>query len=260
MMNTLLTVFTVLLYLGAMLWQLARWFQAARLPNWPNFLLAWGAISLHAIWLHQVIDIAGGQNLSMFNLLSQLFWAVGILILLISLFHSVLSLGIFVFPMTAASIIFAQLFPEINLIQTGEDLKQLAHIVLAILTVSMLCIAVLQAMLVSFQEWLVRHHSHLLLMDNLPPLQTMEHLLFQLIVTACILLATLLGSSLWFFDGGLNHKFLVKLIFGAIAWIILLNLLLARYRVRISGMLATRWTSLSVLLLIFSYLETRLFT
>ena len=133
------------------------------------------------------------------------------------------------------------------------------HILLASLAFVVLCIAALQALLLAIQEKQLHHKQLTGIIQKLPPLQTMEALLFQIILVGFILLtAALISSSLFFeniFDPHLLHKTLISFV----AWGVFAGLLLGRYYLGWRGKLAIRATIGGVLMLIVIYFGSKLF-
>ena len=77
---------------------------------------------------------------------------------------------------------------------------QFVHILLSLIAFSVLGIAALQAVVVAAQELKLRHKRPAGLLRVLPPLQTMEQLLFDIVWAGMILLTLSILSGILFLD------------------------------------------------------------
>jgi ABC-type uncharacterized transport system permease subunit len=128
----------------------------------------------------------------------------------------------------AISIALVIFLPQ-TLILHNADYPHLAHIVLAISTLSIICIATLQAIGIAIQDYLLRYQYAGTIIKKLPPLQTMETILFQIIGVGFVLLSIVLTSSLLFFSHPFSPPLLEKTLLASIAWVIYAVLLAGRY-------------------------------
>lgn len=126
------------------------------------------------------------------------------------------------------------------------SLKEIIHISLSILTFSVLVLAALQALFLIWQEWLLRGKKAMFLLQILPPLQTMEVLLFRLVTLGFILLTVVLITSFCFFTHIFTPPLLNKTILALIAWVVFAILLSGRRIFGWRGPLATRSTLIGV--------------
>jgi ABC-type uncharacterized transport system permease subunit len=96
-------------------------------------------------------------------------------------------------------------------------------------------------------------------MKGLPPLLSMETLLFRIIAAGVVLLTLTLGSGILFSEElfgkpmQLNHK----TVFGILSWIIFVALLAGRGRYGWRGRIAMRWTLAGFLSLVLAYIGSR---
>lgn len=243
---------------------LAVWMQlmtlASKLSSPKVCFLTTGLIALvtHAWLLHHWTDVSMGQNLTFLNMLSLVLWLIGLLILLTAIRRPVENLAIFIFPLCAISILLVWLFPAHDVINTAANPKQLVHILLSTLTFSMLCVAGLQAMLMTFQEYYLRHRIASRWMQKLPALETMEILLFQMIGVGFLLLTIDIALSIYFFRALFLHIALHKTILVVFAWMIFAVLLVGRYCFGWRGKKAIYYTLAGVFILIVAYFGNRI--
>src|SRR5690606_14723734 len=106
-----------------------------------------------------------------------------------------------------------------------------AHFLIAMLAYSLFTLAALHAMLMMVAERRLRRGRLPRIIANLPPLLTMETLLFRLIHIAFVLLTLTLLSGV-FFSESLFGKILTfnhKIVFAFLSWLIFACLLFGRH-------------------------------
>lgn len=249
-------ILPVVLYLIAASMQWCGWKGYIPVARYKAILLIEGfvATALHAYLLYYWIDIGVGQNLAFFNMLSLVAWLVALLILFTSLRSPVENLTVFIFPVAAASIVLVNVFPGYYVVDTAADTKVLLHILLSTLAFSMLCVAGLQALLLAIQEWRLRRRHGGRIIEILPPLETMEMLLFRMVGIGFLLLSMVLITSIYFFS---QHEFtpvvVRKSMFAMLAWLVFGGLLIGRWRYGWRGKYVVCCTLGGVLLLIITY-------
>jgi ABC-type uncharacterized transport system permease subunit len=221
------------------------------------WLLSFGlsAILLHSYLLYHWIDLSNGQNLTDFNLLSLATWVTGIFVMILGIHRPVAYLNIYIFPLAAISIFLASQFPSYHIIQTATDPRQLFHILLSVITFSILSLAGLQAMTLAIQEKFLKQKLFEI-SKALPPLETMEKLLFEMIAIGALLLTLLLATSLYFFQSILVPSFLQKTILTFIAWCVFTLLLVGRCYFGWRGKKAIYCTLSGVVILTITYFSS----
>ena len=202
--------------------------QTIKSRHWVLFL-GFLAIVLHAALLHGWIDVDMGQNLTRFNILSLVAWMVSLLALVMGLTKPIENIVLFVFPLAAMSIILGIIMPGEHVLQTGANIRQLFHILLSVSAFSVLSLAGLQAVLLAMQERRLRIKHTLGVWRAIPPIQTMEEMMFQIIAFGFFLLTVLIVSSFYFYHSLLWVVMLNKTILAMSAWVIFAALLLARF-------------------------------
>ncbi|MEM1244294.1 MAG: cytochrome c biogenesis protein CcsA [Pseudomonadota bacterium] len=258
MIINLLSIITIILYCTAAGLQLGR--LLGRLPQSKIWLWVIGllAIIIHAYLLHRWIDIGNMQNLSLFTVYSQVTWIIAVIISIFFFIKPVDLLAIISFPLAALSIILVWLFPVHQLIDTLATPKQLFHILLAFLTISVLCLAACQAIFLALQERLLRKNYQSAAVQSLPPIEAMEKLLFRIIIIGFILLTLVLISSLLLFPDMFIGRLWQHTFLGLFAWIVFAILIYGRYALGWRSRIAIRWTLTGVVILFISYFGVQL--
>jgi ABC-type uncharacterized transport system permease subunit len=98
-----------------------------------------------------------------------------------------------------------------------------------------------------------------LFMQSLPPLLSMERLLFQIILAGFILLTLTLGTGMLFSEElfGKPMQFTHKTIFGILSWIIFGAMLGGRALYGWRGRVAMRWTLAGFISLFLAYIGSK---
>lgn len=249
---------TMLIYLTIILYALAAvWQSSSLLGKKPSksvlWLLGFTGVVLHAYLLYRWIDVEGGQNLYLLNVLSLITWMSSGIVLVSSLRKPIQNLLIFIFPLAIASIVLVHQYPGLYLIDTGRHLPQLFHVIFSTLAFSMLGVAAFQALLLLVQDRCLRSKRANVFLRILPPVETLESLLFEMIGLGFILLSIVLTLSIisypsWNADHLTHSPYLAIL-----AWIVFAILLWGRFRLGWRGRTAIGWTVSGVAILTLSY-------
>lgn len=218
------------------------------------FYLGLFAICGHGWLLYNWIDTHMGQNLTIYNLFSQAAWLVAVIQIVLAIRKPLENLAIFIFPICAVSIVLVKIFPNQNLVDAAANPLAVGHLILAIVAFSVLCIAGCQALLMAIQNWQLRHKDTEHALKILPPVESMEKLLFQLISIGFVLLSLLLISSIYFFSNVLTPPLLSKTLLGLLAWLIFAVLLMGRHLFGWQSRIVVSWTLGGVTLLLICYI------
>jgi ABC-type uncharacterized transport system permease subunit len=133
------------------------------------------------------------------------------------------------------------------------------HIFLSTLALIVLISAVLQALLLASQEWMLKNKQAIGFIQYFPPLEVMETYLFMLISIAIVLLTLILASSLILFHPVFEQRLWQKILLSLLAWGVLLMLLIGRNYFGWRGKIAISWTLIGASLIGIVYLGTILF-
>lgn len=243
----------VLLYVFAAMqaWQQGQWTAAER---WA----ALGAITLHGVVIGHRVLHGGSITLGINEALSLFAWQSAALLWALCWREPLRALGIGIYPATAIAALLAVLFPTPVTETPITDWKERLHIVLALLSAGLLTLAAVQAGVLAAQDRLLHRHEPGRLMRALPPLLTMERLLFQLIFIGFFLLSATLLSGLWFLEDWLKQHLAHKTVLSITAWLIFGILLWGRWRHGWRGKAAIRWALSGYATLILAYFGSKL--
>ncbi|MBL4680738.1 MAG: cytochrome c biogenesis protein CcsA [Pseudomonadales bacterium] len=215
------------------------------------------AIGLHSFFNYQKIMTPEGVNVGLYPMLSLISLAVTSLVLFSSLRRTVDNLLIAILPLAAFAIALA-LLSEGNY-APRNDLSGgiIIHIIFSVIAYGILTIAVIQAGLLSLGDYELKRHN-MAVLRHIPPLQTMDTLLFELLWAGLILLSLSIASGFMFLNDiarpGLLHHTAITLS----AWVVFAILLWGRYKLGWRGSIASRWTLIGFMLLVLGYFGSKL--
>jgi ABC-type uncharacterized transport system permease subunit len=219
--------------------------------------LGWAGALLHFGSVSDMCDRAGNVDFNFFTTSSLAALSIVVVLLLASLAKPVDKLGIVIFPVASLIVLL-----EINLHEPAHVLKSYSwqmtsHILVSMLSYSFLNIAALQALLVAVQDWNLHNRHPTGFIRSLPPLQTMEKLLFQLIGTGFVLLSVSLLTGLLFVEDLFAQHLVHKTALSILAWTVFGILLVGRTWWGWRGQTAIRWTLGGFLSLMLAYFGSK---
>ncbi len=205
------------------------------------------------------LDFMGtvGVDLGIYPMLSLMTLSIVAMLLLSSLRRPVDNLFVVLFPLATltvlAEISFQGHYTPREDIATGI----LSHIILSVVAYSLLTIAATQAILLSFGDRHLRRHD-LAIIRNMPPLETMEQLMFEFLWFGLVFLTMSIGSGFLFLEdisrAGLIHHTVITLV----AWAVLAVLMWGRYQLGWRGTIASRWVLSGFVMLLLGYFGSKL--
>ena len=261
MTKSFLVLSTAGLYLAvaALLWRALRTGNNRFAASKPGILtLAAGALVLHAALLYGDL-FSGTLHLGLTNAAALIAWAVSLLYLLAVLRQPVESLGLFILPIAATTLLLDWLTPSRQLVLPDAGLAQTLHIVISLLAYSLLSVAVVQSLVLGLQERALHRHHAGGFLRSLPPLETMEVLLFRMIAVGFLLLTLTLASGLIFSEQlfGKPLRWNHHTVLSMIAWCVFAVLLVGRWRLGWRGRTAVRMTLIGFSLLVLGYFGSK---
>jgi ABC-type uncharacterized transport system permease subunit len=220
--------------------------------------LAWAAVAAHTLYTTLACQQNNSFNFSFISTASLVSLIVALLLLIATLNKPVEKLGIAIFPIAAIMLALElNLHEKPHLLHT-HNWQMSAHILTSIIAFSLLNIAALQAVLLAIQDQQLKSHPPKRFIQSLPPLQTMESLLFQMLGTGLFFLTISLISGFIFIEDLFAQHLAHKTVLSIIAWIIFSSLLVGRLRYGWRGKTAVRWTLTGFILLLLAYFGSKL--
>lgn len=260
-MTIVLTLISIACYAAATFQQqrrLAAGAAASERSRHPALLLGLAGTVLHGYLLHKAVFLPFGLNLHFFSMISLITWLAALLLLLAVITQPVENLGIITFPLSALGLLAQTLWPlsASNLTPLSTEVQ--LHILISVLAYSLLALAAAQALLLALQDRQLRNRRPGGFIRALPPLETMERLLFQMIGLGFILLSLSLLTGFLYLEDLFAQHLVHKTALSLIAWLVFSILLWGRWRFGWRGRKAIAWTLAGFALLVLAYLGSKL--
>jgi ABC-type uncharacterized transport system permease subunit len=220
--------------------------------------LAWTAVFTHFLYKVIIFHQNGGFNFSFFSTSSLIAMIVALLLLIAALNKPVEKLGIAIFPVAASMLALELKFADKTQLLSSYNWAMSTHILTSIIAFSLFNIAALQAILLAIQDQQLKSHPPKRFIQSLPPLQTMEALLFQMLGTGIVFLTISLVSGFLFIEDLFAQHLVHKTVLSILAWIIFTGLLIGRSRYGWRGKPAIQWTLIGFVLLLLAYFGSKL--
>jgi ABC-type uncharacterized transport system permease subunit len=259
---TYIAILAIVLYLSAGIklgLRLAKGVQAIRYKG-VFLTLGFAAIALHAWVLYQNLFVVNGLNMGIFNALSLLSWIIVTLILVTSFTQPLENLGIVALPLAALALILEMAFPSspaAHLVSKDVPTGLKIHILISILSYSLFAIAACQAFLLARQNKYLHSKRPGGFVRVLPPLETMETLLFRMITVAFVLQTVSVVSGIMYLRDMFAQHMVHKTVLSIAAWVVFAILLVGRWRFGWRGRTAIRWTMSGFVTLLLAYLGSK---
>lgn len=257
-MTTLLFSLLSLIAYGLSLTALVRAFLGHTLTHpQRSYALGIGAAILHGATNYLLLRDSAGLDFSLFKSAS-LITNIIVAILLLTHRRTFRNLLVVAYPLAALSLLPALLFESSSHRIPSDAQGLLLHIALSVIAYSILSVAAIQALLLHLQNRQLKARVNGRLVRILPPLQTMESVLFELIWAGMILLTLSILSGAIFLEDIFAQHLVHKTAFSILAWFIFAILLAGRHLYGWRGQTASLWTLGGAVLLMLGYLGSKL--
>lgn len=238
--------------------------QAAPLQRQPDMavwqrVLLGAALLIQGMGLHQDMFPEGAMHFGFSIALALMFWLAMVVYWVESLYARLIGLQALGLPIAAVCAVLPLVFPAPHIISHATSGSFRVHFIIAMLAYSLFTLAALHALLMAAAEKRLHQGRLSRALASLPPLLTMEALLFRLILIAFVLLTATLISGVFFSEAlfgkvvELNHK----TVFAFLSWGTFATLLLGRHGWGWRGKKALRWTLSGFIVLLLAYVGSR---
>ncbi len=217
------------------------------------------ALVAHAISLRMEIFDGGSMRFGFAIALSVMLWLAIALYWIESFYARMEGLQVIGLPAAAVAAVLPALFSEPHVLTNAGSMAFRLHFLMAMLAYSLFTLAALHALLMATAEKSLHRGRVSPLLAGLPPLLTMEALLFRLIHVAFVLLTFTLISGVFFSETlfGKALTFNHKTVFAILSWLIFAALLTGRHLRGWRGRVALRWTLAGFAALLLAYVGSR---
>jgi ABC-type uncharacterized transport system permease subunit len=260
MSHALIAYGAILLYLAAATLIGLRLFRRGEpgIPGRPLTLgLGFAGLALHTWLIYEAIFSHPGLNLAFFNALALTSWTVVTLLLVSSLTKPVENLGILILPIAALTLFLEVHYPSLGFMHASKGWAIKIHVLLSMLAYSLLTLASVQAILLAVQDHHLHNRQPAGFLRALPPLQTMENLLFEMIGAGFVLLTLALVSGFAFLEDMFAQHLAHKTVLSVLGWLVFGALLLGRIRYGWRGRTAIIWTLSGFVILMLAYFGSK---
>ncbi len=257
---------SALLYaaMGVYFWQ-RHWSAAANAPAATTASRAGERFCLllllgvHAVVLFGAMLSGSTLRIGLGDAVSAILWLAVLIYWLGGLFYRLEGLQALILPAAAVAALLPAVFPAARPLPNSELLAFRLHLLISMLAYSLFTIASLHVLLMAMLERRLHRGTLPAGLRTLPPLLTMETLLFRIIWAGFVMLSLTLASGVVFSEevfgraARLNHK----TIFGIVSWLVFAALLFGRHFYGWRGRVAVRWTLAGFLMLVLAYLGSK---
>ena len=231
---------------------------ACPMQTWERTVIAL-ALLVHGIGLYGALFAETGMRFSFSFALSLMMWLAVLIYWLESFMARMEGMQPMVLPLAAGCTVLPVIFPQVHLVAHASATGFKLHFLAAMLAYSLLTLSALHAIFMGFTENALHRRAVRRSLASLPPLLTMETLLFRMLLIGFILLSVTVGSGLFFSEQLFGKPFAIdhKTLFAFASWAIFAILLVGRHAWGWRGKRALRWTLAGFALLILAYVGSR---
>jgi len=260
MNNTLITSLSTLSYLASSLIIALRLFGGS--TQWHpsrqiGIALGLIGVTLHSAVLYHTIFTDNGLNLGVFNAASLAAWIIILALMLSAISKPVENLGIILLPLAAVALILELVFPSNYIFDPSSPWGLRIHAIVSLLAYSLFAMAAVQAGLLAVQDRHLHNRHPGGFIRALPPLQTMETLLFEMIIIGFVLLSMGLLSGFMFLENMFTQHLAHKTILSIASWLVFGTLLWGRFQFGWRGRTAIKWTLSGFVVLMLAYFGSK---
>jgi ABC-type uncharacterized transport system permease subunit len=220
--------------------------------------------------LYDAVFGQAGLRFGFGHALSATLWLAVLFYWLANNFYGLAGMLALVLPAAAVSVVLPAVFPGMETPPYTQSVEFRIHLALAMLAYGLFTIAALHAMLMAMVERRLHRarqsgsgglgrEALTGPLSALPPLLTLEALLFRILALGFVMLTLTLVTGVVFSEEvfgqplQLNHKTL----FGILSWLVFGGLLLGRWLWGWRGRRALRWTMTGFVVLLLAYVGSR---
>ncbi len=229
------------------------------------------ALLVHGVLLHTTIFPQNAMIFSFAFALSAMFWLGAAIYWIESFFFPLDGLRLLVLPLACVASLMPLVFGGVRVLSYSAAPMFKLHFLIANIAYGLFAIAALHAILMLMLERRLQrmrgsaaHHAGnggwlASWLDTLPPLLTLEKLLFRLIAAGFVLLTLTLVSGIAFNEQLVDRalRFDHKTVFAFLSWLMFGALLTARRISGWRGRAALRWVLASFVALLLAYVGSR---
>jgi ABC-type uncharacterized transport system permease subunit len=246
-----------ILYLVGTVTQLRQLSRAVPIGMKSLSALAIPAVALHGLVTYWAINTPTGFDLGIYSTASLVSFVMALFVLITALKLPVQNLLVLVFPIGALGVVGA-LFGESSFMPRDSLPAALVfHVLMSMIAYSILFMAACQSIVLAVQEHFLRARHGIALIRLLPPLETMETLLFSLLWTGLVALSVGIASGFAFLNNMFAQHVAHHTVLSSLSWVVYATLLAGHKLFGWRGTTAVRWTLIAFALLLLGYFGSK---
>ena len=212
----------------------------------------------HATLLYPHVVTLYGLNLNLFNTLSLISLFFLFFFVMFCVYRPIMSLGILAAPTALAGMIIGYIGRAPYRPLTDISIGLEAHILLSLAAYCVLLMAAVQALFLRLQIRELKHQSiHRFWVNKLPSLQSMESLLFDMLLVGFVLLSIALGIGIIYVEDLMAQHLAHKTVFSLLSWLLFGALLIGNWRAGWRGKRAANLTIYAFILLAIGFVGSK---
>lgn len=233
-----------------------RW---PRVPRTEHLLLG-GLLLGHTFLVLAPLLWSSAFDLGVGRALSTVVWLMLLIYWTGGFFYRVEGLQLLMLPLAALAMLFELIFPGHHPAYHLRDPLFAVHLLVSMVAYSLFAIGALIAVLMLVLERALHARRSSPLVRQLPPLLSLEKMMFQALWSGFVLLSLSLVSGVMFSEQlfGKPVELSHKIVFSAASWLVFGALLFGRARYGWRGRVAIRWTLLGFALLLLGYIGSKI--
>jgi ABC-type uncharacterized transport system permease subunit len=231
---------------------------AASIESWERWAIL-APLAIHGWLVYDTVLRAPELRFGFGVALSTMLWLTVLLYWIESLFLRLEGMQPLVLGVAAVCVPLPLVFPGLAIHAPTQSLEFRLHLMLGMSAYSLFTIAALHALLMTLLERRLHGGALSAPFSALPPLLTMESLLFRIIFAGFVLLTLTLATGFVFSEDlfGRPVRFEHKSVFAIASWVIFAALLAGRRLYGWRGRVALRWTLAGFVTLLLAYVGSR---
>jgi ABC-type uncharacterized transport system permease subunit len=223
----------------------------------PALLIGLVGLGLHLYLLASSVLTDNGLGLSLPNVVSIMGWQIAAIALIAATRPRIRGLSALLLPVAALAALIGSA-GEVPDITQKLSWEMRAHILVSVVAYTLLSIGAAIAALMAMQDRSLRNRHSGRFLKVLPPLETMEQVLFATIHVGVILLTLSVFSGLIFVDNAFSQHLVHKTVLSIVALVVFSLLLIGRWRFGWRGRRAIHWTLAGYSVLLLAYFGSRI--
>jgi ABC-type uncharacterized transport system permease subunit len=247
---------TVACYAATIVLQFRRLMHKSTISRSAVFSVAALGVIFHAITLYQSMVSPLGVDFGFYKISSMIALFFSILLVGSAYNKATENLLLALLPVSVITVILAHYFStDVQPKQYGTGI--LSHIVLSILAYSVMTISATHAVLILLQDRRLKSHKPRGIAWGLPPLQTMERLLWEMLVVGMVSLTLAILTGFFYIEDLFAQHLFQKTLLTLLSWVTYAVLLIGHVKNGWRGRTAASWTLSAFAILIIAFMGTK---